>query len=110
MNLVTKDKVPSIDQCYKLLEEYNVPDHIIQHSEMVCKVAVFLADKLNEHGENLGIPEIEAAALLHDMTKMEGIITRQDHAETGKRLLAGLGFKRIGEIMAEHIKNNSLFV
>jgi len=99
-----EDKVPPVNQCYKLLEEYNVPDHITQHSEMVCKVAVFLADELNKQGENLSIPEIQAAALLHDMTKMEGIITRQDHAETGKRLLAELGYKRIGEIVAEHIK------
>jgi uncharacterized protein len=95
---------PSLDQCYKLLKEYNVPAHIIQHSEMVWKIAVFLADELNNQGENLSIPEIEAAALLHDITKMEGIKTRQDHAKSGKRLLAKLGFKRIGKIMAEHIK------
>jgi putative nucleotidyltransferase with HDIG domain len=104
MNSEIKRKVPSVDQCYKLLKQYRVPDHIIQHSEIVCKVAVLLADELNKQGENLSIPEIEAAALLHDITKMEGIETRKDHAKTGKRLLAELGFKRIGEIMAEHIK------
>jgi len=104
MDSVIRDKVPSVDQCYKLLEEYNVPDHIIQHSEMVCKIAIFLADELNKQGENLGIPEIEAAALLHDMTKMDGLKTRHDHAKTGKELLAELGYKRIGEIVAEHIK------
>lgn len=104
MNSEIKRKVPSVDQCYKLLEEYNVPDHIIQHSEMVCKIAIFLADELNKQGENLSIPEIEAAALLHDMTKMDGLKTRHDHAKTGKRLLAELGYKRIAEIVAEHIK------
>ena len=104
MNSVRKDKVPSVDQCYTLLNEYHVPDHIIQHSEMVCKVAVFLADKLNSQGENLSISEVRAAALLHDITKMEGIETHQDHAKTGKELLYKLGFKRIGEIVAEHIK------
>lgn len=104
MNSEIKRKVPSIDQCYKLLKQYRVPDHIIQHSEIVCKVAVLLADELNKQGENLSIPEIQAAAVLHDITKMQGLKTRQDHAKTGKRLLAELGFKRIGEIMAEHIK------
>jgi putative nucleotidyltransferase with HDIG domain len=104
MNSEIKKKVPSVDQCYKLLIRYHVPDHIIQHSEMVCKVAIFLADELNKQGENLGIPEIQAAALLHDITKMKGIERRQDHAETGKRLLAELGYERIGEIMVEHIK------
>jgi len=99
-----KSGVPSNDQCYRLIKEYNVPDHIIQHSEMVCKVAVFLADKLNKQGENLSISEIEAAAILHDMTKMEGFRTGQNHAKTCKKLLIKLGFERIGEIVAEHVK------
>jgi uncharacterized protein len=104
MNSTLSDKVPSVDESYKLLKQYHVPDHIVQHSEMVCKVAVFLAGELNKQGENLSIPEIKAAALLHDITKMEGIETRQDHAKTGKDLLQKLGFKRIGEIVAEHVK------
>jgi putative nucleotidyltransferase with HDIG domain len=104
MNALARSKCPSVDQCYRLLKGYNVPDHIIQHSEMVCKIASFLADELNNQGENLSTPEIEAAALLHDMTKMEGLKTSQDHAKTGKRLLLRLGFKRIGEIVAGHIR------
>jgi uncharacterized protein len=104
MGIALKSEVPSIDQCYKLLKRYHVPDHIVLHSEMVCKVAVFLAEELNEQGEHLSIPEIQAAALLHDITKMEGINTHHDHAKTGKELLAKLGFIRIGGIVAEHIK------
>ena len=104
MNSVLRDTVPSVDESYTLLKRYHVPDHIIQHSEMVCKVAVFLADELNNQGEHLSIAEIEAGALLHDITKMKGIETRQDHAKTGKELLYKLGFKRIGQIVAEHIK------
>lgn len=104
MGIALKGKVPSIDKCYKLLKRYHVPDHIVQHSKTVCKVAVLLAEKLNEQGENLSIPEIQAAALLHDVTKMEGLNAGQDHAKTGKELLVKLGFQRIGEIVAEHIK------
>jgi len=104
LNSTMKGKIPSIDKCYKLLKRYHVPDHIVQHSKTVCKVAVLLAEELNEQGENLSIPEIQAAALLHDMTKMEGLNTGQDHAKTGKELLVKLGFQRIGEIVAEHIK------
>ena len=104
MSAATNGRVPTNGQCYELLNRYDVPDHIIQHSEMVCKVAVFLADKLNKQGENLSISEIEAAALLHDMTKMQGLKTDQNHAKTCKKLLAKLGFKRIGEIVAEHVK------
>jgi len=104
MDSVMRSKALSVDQCYKLLKRYDVPDHIIQHSEIVCKVAVLLTDKLNKQGENLSISEIEAAALLHDMTKMEGFKTGHNHAKTCKKLLAKLGFRRISEIVAEHIK------
>ena len=104
MNSAMNSKIPSIDRCYKLLKRYHVPDHIVQHSKTVCKVAIFLAEELNEQGENLCTPEIQAAAFLHDITKMEGLNRGQDHAKTGKELLVKLGFQRIGEIVAEHIK------
>jgi uncharacterized protein len=104
MDVATTYKVPSPDECYSLLETYSVPEHIIQHSEMVCRVAVFLAEHLNEQGEDLNIPEIRAAALLHDLTKMEGLAEGRDHAKSGNEVLAKLGFKRIGEIVAEHIR------
>ena len=99
-----KTKIPSIEQCYELLKRYNVPDHIIQHSEMVCNVAVFLTRELNKRGEELSIYEIQAAALLHDVTKMEGIEKHQDHAKIGKELLLKDGFIRIGEIVGQHVK------
>jgi uncharacterized protein len=104
MDIATTHKVPSSDECYSLLERYSVPEHIIQHSEMVCRVAVFLAEHLNEQGEDLNIPEIRAAALLHDLTKMEDLAEGRDHAKSGNEVLAKLGFKRIGEIVAEHIR------
>lgn len=104
MDSVMRSKALSVDQCYKLLKRYNVPDHIIQHSEMVCRIAVLLSDKLNKQGERLSMPEIETAALLHDMTKMEGLTTGHNHAKTCKKLLAKLGLRRISEIVAEHIK------
>ena len=104
MNAATTHKIPSPHECYGLLERYGVPEHIIQHSEMVCRVAVFLAEHLNEQGEDLNIPEIRAAALLHDLTKMEGLAEGRDHAKSGNEVLTKLGFKRIGEIVAEHIK------
>ena len=94
----------SVDQCYKLLEEHDVPPHIIEHSEMVCRVAAFLAEQLNRQGKNLSKAEIEGAALLHDITKMKCMETGQNHAMTGKELLTELGFGRVGQIIAEHIK------
>jgi putative nucleotidyltransferase with HDIG domain len=71
---------------------------------MVCRVAAFLAEELNRKGKNLSIAEIVGAALLHDITKMKCMETGQNHATTGRELLNELGFKRVGQIIAEHIK------
>ena len=99
-----KARVPSIEQCYELLKRHNVPDHIVRHSEIVRNVAVFLTHELNKKGEYLSMSEIRAAALLHDVTKMESIEKHQNHAKTGKEFLCKVGFPRIGEIVGEHVR------
>lgn len=104
MHQSTGNELPSPDQCHRLLRKYDVPDHIIRHSEAVARVGVFLAERLNAAGESLDLGVIEAAGLLHDITKMEGITSRRDHAGTGEALLTKLGFTKIGEIVGEHIR------
>jgi len=99
----TRDEIPSADQCYILLKKYKVPEHIIHHSETVCKVAVFISCELNKNGEELDITLINASALLHDITKFEDLKTHMDHAKTGKILLENLGFLRVGGIVGEHV-------
>ncbi len=78
-------------------------EHIIDHSRMVARVARFLSVRLNRKGQRLNLPLIEAAALLHDLTKTECLQTKEDHALTGSKLLKEMGYVRIGEIVAEHI-------
>jgi len=80
-----------------------MPRHIREHCAIVCRVACALAKELNKHGETLNINEIEAAALLHDITKSNSINTRENHAETAAQLLASLGYKRIAAIVNAHI-------
>jgi len=103
LNYNARDKILSTYQCYDLLKKNNVPEHIIEHSKTVCRVAVFLSYELNKNGEKLDIQLINAAALLHDITKFEDLKTHKDHAKTGKILLENLGFIRVGGIVGEHI-------
>lgn len=103
MTYKARKEILSTYKCYDLLKKYNVPGHIIQHSETVCRVALFLSYELNKNGEKIDIQLINAAALLHDITKFEDLKTHKDHAKTGKILLENLGFSRIGEIVGEHI-------
>ena len=61
--------LPAREECYSLLDEYNVPANIRKHTEQVTKVAVFIARHLNEKGIRVNTELVERAALLHDLLK-----------------------------------------
>ncbi len=96
--------IPTRDDCLKLMGQHEMLDHIIDHSIEVAKVALFLSMELNKRGQQIDLHLVEAAALLHDLTKTECLRTKEDHAQTGSKLLKGMGYKRVGEVVAEHIQ------
>jgi hypothetical protein len=61
--------IPPKEECYSLIEKYKVPKHIRMHIEQVSKVAIFIAEKLNEKGILVNTALVEAGALLHDLMK-----------------------------------------
>jgi uncharacterized protein len=62
--------LPTRKECLAILAEYYVPPHIVNHSKVVAKLAVFLAQRLNENGEVVDIKLLEAACLLHDLLRV----------------------------------------
>ncbi|MEM3586847.1 MAG: HD domain-containing protein [Candidatus Jordarchaeaceae archaeon] len=87
----------------ELLKTNNVPRNIINHSLIVSKVAVFLARELNKRGFNLNIDEIEAAALLHDIKKIESMEKGTGHAHEAWLFLKQLGYSEVAEIVKQHV-------
>jgi uncharacterized protein len=96
-------KVPSKGECLDLMKRYNGRENIIQHCIKVAEVALSLSTALNRKGEDLNLNEVEAAALLHDITKAESLDSGEDHSLTGYRLLRKLGYPRIAEIVRQHV-------
>ena len=96
--------IPSSKECYELIREMDMMDHIVDHSEQVCRVAVCLADKLNHKGIDLNFELIRASALLHDITKTRSFRTKENHAETGGKFLQERGFIEVGHVIAQHVK------
>ena len=94
---------PSIKKCFELLNQKAVPEHIIKHSMQVKCIAQFLARSLNQRGEDIDVEDLTAAALLHDITKMEGLYSGENHAKTGADLLRQLGYPRIADIVEQHV-------
>ena len=96
--------IPTEEECYKLMREYNMYDHIINHSIMVNRIALHISHELNKVGESLDISKVQAGALLHDITKTRSISTHEDHAVTGSHLVKELGFESISEIILQHVR------
>ncbi len=97
------ETIPTREECLRLMGEYRMLENIISHSLAVAKVALFLSAELNKKGQRIDVRLVEAASLLHDLTKTECLKTKEDHALTGCQLLKRIGYERVGEIVARHI-------
>lgn len=97
------NRIPERNECLALIDAHRMLPHIRRHSLVVCDVAVSLARLLNTRGYHFDIAEVEAAALLHDITKTQSLETGEDHARTGAELLESLGYYRIACIVRQHI-------
>jgi uncharacterized protein len=93
---------PSKKECFKIIKEMKVMDHIVDHSIMVSNVAHFLCKKLKKP-HDLDIRLATSAALLHDITKTRSFDTNESHSETGGILLSDLGYPETGDIIRQHV-------
>ncbi|RUM87991.1 MAG: metal-dependent phosphohydrolase [Thermodesulfatator sp.] len=96
-------RIPSLEECYRLLEEEGVPPHIVRHGERVALVGAFLARNLREVGEPLSLPLVVAGGLLHDLTKHHSLKTGENHAESARRKLLEWGYPEVAEVVGSHI-------
>jgi len=85
------------------MHDHGMLDNIVEHSVVVSRLALFLADHLVLQGLNLNRSLIEAGALLHDITKTRSLTTGEPHAETGARLLRSRGYDAVAVIVEEHV-------
>ena len=97
-------KIPTQEQCFLLMCEMKMMDHIVAHSMQVCRVATFLAQHLNSAPNRLNHDLIRAAALLHDITKTRSFKTEENHAVTGGQLLAEQGYPEVGDLVRQHVR------
>lgn len=95
--------IPNKEECLKLMSEYGMLENIFIHSLEVAKVALFISIELNKKEQRIDLGLVEAASLLHDLTKTECLRTKEDHALTGSQILKGMGYERVGEVVEQHI-------
>ena len=96
-------QIPTKQQCYHMISQMKMMDHIVVHSLQVCRVATFLTEHLIEQHCRLNFDLIQSAALLHDITKTRSFKTREDHALTGGEYLAERGYPEVGDLVRQHV-------
>lgn len=96
-------KIPDKKECFNIIYDNNMMDHIIKHSMMVRSVTNFLCSNLIGTFPQLNIKLAKSAALLHDITKTQSFKTGEKHSETGGKLIKELGFPETGDIIRQHV-------
>jgi putative nucleotidyltransferase with HDIG domain len=81
------------------MELFAVTENIFRHSLKVREVAMKVSDLLIEKEVAVDRETLKAAALLHDIQKCE-----PHHAERGARVLADLGYEKIGDLISTHME------
>lgn len=94
--------VPDRSTARRLLEEQELPDGIVVHSEGVARVAVAAAGLVAESQIPVDGTLVEAAALLHDIDKVEIRRTGGEHGVVGARRLEALGYDELAMPVASH--------
>lgn len=94
--------VPDRDTARRLLYEAGLPDGIVTHSEGVARVAVAAAGLVAEAQIPIDGALVEAAALLHDIDKVEIRRTGGEHGIVGARRLEAAGYGELAMPVASH--------
>jgi len=65
-----KYNLPTRKQCFDIFKKLRVPAHIVKHCLATAKLAVFLAQRLNEKGILVDVHLVDRACLLHDIFRI----------------------------------------
>ena len=94
--------IPDRTTARRLLDEAELPVGIVVHSEGVARVAVAGAALLAEAQIPIDGTLVEAAALLHDIDKLEIRRTGGEHGIVGARRLEAAGYDELAMPVASH--------
>lgn len=87
----------------KLLDEFEVPEHIKQHSFAMNRISLFLAKELKKVGEDVNVGLVSAASLLHDIDKAKTLNDLQLHGNLAFEWLIKKGYPEVAEAVKKHL-------
>ncbi len=103
----TEVRIPSLEECIKLMDKYGMLDNIRRHSLVVALVAAQLHTGLAARQAGRvqdTLPLVVAGALLHDIAKTQCLYGKCHHAEVGAEICLAEGFPEIAGIVRQHVR------
>lgn len=97
------DMIPSVSECFLLMDRYRMLKNIREHSIIVASIAEVITRALQEAGYVLALDLVIAGALLHDIGKTACLNSNRDHARKGRDICLAHGHDTIAEIVVEHV-------
>ena len=95
--------IPKENECYALMEQYQMLDNIRKHSMVVAETVKAISSGLVHSGIKISVPKAVAGALLHDIAKTQCIQSGGDHASVGREICLQHQFDEIADIVGEHV-------
>jgi hypothetical protein len=96
--------IPTVKQCYQLMDQYEMPDHMRHHSIVVEKVASLITRGLIGAGIPLSMELITAGALMHDIAKKICLSEGCDHSLVGEEICLKNQLDEIADLVGEHVR------
>jgi molybdenum cofactor cytidylyltransferase len=89
--------IPSPEECVTIQEMYQVDNSRRLHCAKVAEVALRIGKALTEKGKTIDLELVRASSVLHDIVR-----NRPQHDIEGGKILKGMGFERVADIVAVH--------
>ncbi|MFC1741569.1 HDIG domain-containing metalloprotein [Nanoarchaeota archaeon] len=96
-------RIPSESECLELLSGMDLPSGVMNHSIAVKNAALHFADIAEKRGIAVNRELITAAALLHDVLKVDA---HACHGIEGGEFLRKRGFPEVAAVVEKHCLNN----
>jgi putative nucleotidyltransferase with HDIG domain len=96
-------KLPNEEECYRLMEQYEMLPNIKDHSILVKNVSMALTFNLKKSA-HINPELVLAGALLHDIAKTRAVKLKEfGHDKIGAAMMRELGYNSIADIIESHV-------
>ncbi len=97
------DIIPTEEECYDIMDRYNMRPNIVDHSIQVKNVSLAITDNLKDPS-SVNRDLVVASSLLHDIAKTRSIETGEiRHDLIGGMMLREMGMAAIAYVCEQHV-------